>query len=482
MRAQRHEPVRISFSISGTNAKHIAHLIHLHIGQPDLAEAVGQPGAADRFSKRRRGNPSCFHLPAHKLRFLRTKTVESRAHNWRGGESRDFLLYGGIRIGSCRLWNRVHSLRLSYNAECGSGAAAASLPVLEPFAPGFDRLARILVGFIPHQPAGGIIMKKIVKIAAIVVGVLIIAAIAIPLLVNVNSFRPEIESNLSAALGRPVKVGNLSLSILSGSVEADQMSIADDPKFSNTPFIQAKTLKVGVELLPLVFSKQLNVTKIVIDHPEINLLRNREGVWNFSSLGNQSAQPAQAAGKSSSAPANISVAKLELTDGTITLGSTTVKRKPISYDKVNVDVRNFSFTNAFPLVVSAGLPGGGSLKIDGNAGPINSTDTSLTPVQAKVTLKKLDLSQSALVDPELGINGSADFDGTLASDGHIAKANGTLKATSLKLVPKGSPAGVPVNLVFAVEHDLKSESGKLMQGDIAIGKAVAKLTGTYNMH
>jgi len=325
-------------------------------------------------------------------------------------------------------------------------------------------------------------MKKIVKIAAIVVGVLIIAAIAIPLLVNVNSFRPEIESNLSAALGRPVKVGNLSLSILSGSVEADQMSIADDPKFSNTPFIQAKTLKVGVELLPLVFSKQLNVTKIVIDHPEINLLRNREGVWNFSSLGNQSAQPAQAAGKSSSAPANISVAKLELTDGTITLGSTTVKRKPISYDKVNVDVRNFSFTNAFPLVVSAGLPGGGSLKIDGNAGPINSTDTSLTPVQAKVTLKKLDLSQSALVDPELGINGSADFDGTLASDGHIAKANGTLKATSLKLVPKGSPAGVPVNLVFAVEHDLKSESGKLMQGDIAIGKAVAKLTGTYNMH
>ena len=57
-----------------------------------------------------------------------------------------------------------------------------------------------------------------------------------------------------------------------------------------------------------------------------------------------------------------------------------------------------------------------------------------------MNLTKLDLAQSALVDPELGITGSADFDGTLASDGHIAKANGTLKATSLKLVPKGSPA------------------------------------------
>ena len=122
------------------------------------------------------------------------------------------------------------------------------------------------------------------------------------------------------------------------------------------------------------------------------------------------------------------------------------------------------------------------MKIDGTAGPINSTDTSLTPVQAKVTLNKLDLAQSALVDPELGITGSADFEGTLTSDGHIAKASGTLKATSLKLVPKGSPAGVPVQVVFAVEHDLKNESGKLVQGDVSIGKALAKLTGTYDMH
>jgi len=324
-------------------------------------------------------------------------------------------------------------------------------------------------------------VKTVLKVIGIVLALLIVVAIALPFLVNVNSFRPQIESSLSSALGRPVKVSNLSLSILSGSVRADQLSIADDPKFGSAPFIQAKTLQVGVELRPLIFSKQLNVTRIVIDHPEITLLRNRDGVWNFSSVGNQPARSAKAAEITSSAPANVNVAKLDLTDGTVTLGSTTGKRKPIVYDKANVAMRNFSFTSAFPVTASVGLPGGGSLKIDGTAGPINSTDTSLTPVQAKVTLKKLDLSQSALVDPELGIAGSADFDGTLTSDGHMAKASGTLKATSLKLVPKGSPAGVPVQLVFAVEHDLKQESGKLVQGDVAIGKALAKLTGTYDM-
>ena len=325
-------------------------------------------------------------------------------------------------------------------------------------------------------------MKTVLKIVGIVVALLIVVAIALPFLVNVNNFRPQIESNLSSALGRPVKVGNLSLIVFSGSMGADQLSIADDPKFSSAPFIQAKSLRVGVELMPLIFSKQLNVTDLRIDHPEITLLRNREGVWNFSSLGNQSGQPARTAEKTTSAPANVNVAKLDLTDGTISLGSISGKRKPIVYDKVNVAVRNFSFTRAFPVIVSAGLPGGGSLKIDGSSGPINSTDTSLTPVQAKLNLKKLDLTQSALVDPELGITGSADFAGTLTSDGHIAKAGETLKATSLKLVPQGSPARAPVQVVFAVEHDLKQESGKLVQGDVAIGKALAKLTGTYDMH
>jgi len=321
-------------------------------------------------------------------------------------------------------------------------------------------------------------VKTALKVAGIVVAVLIVIAIAVPLLVNVNNFRPQIESNLSLVLGRPVKVGNLSLGVFSGSVGADQLSIADDPKFSSAPFIEAKSLQVGVELMPLIFSKQLNITKIVIDHPEMTLLRNREGVWNFSSLG-KSAQPAE---KTSSTAANVNVARLDLNDGTVTVGSLSGKRKPIVYSNVNITMRNFSFTDTFPVVASVGLPGGGSLKIDGTAGPINSTDTALTPVQAKLTIKKLDLSQSAIVDPELGITGTADFEGTLTSDGHIAKATGTLKATSLKLVPKGSPAGEPVQIIFAVEHDLKNESGKVVQGDIAIGKALAKLSGTYDMH
>ncbi|MFZ0591821.1 MAG: hypothetical protein WAM39_15255, partial [Bryobacteraceae bacterium] len=64
-------------------------------------------------------------------------------------------------------------------------------------------------------------MKRWLRIAGIAIAIVVLILIALPFLINVNSFRPKIESELSTALGRPVTVGNLSLFILSGSVGAD---------------------------------------------------------------------------------------------------------------------------------------------------------------------------------------------------------------------------------------------------------------------
>ena len=93
-------------------------------------------------------------------------------------------------------------------------------------------------------------MKTFFKVLGIIIALLIIAVIVVPFFIDANTFRPKLESELTDALGRQVKVGNLSLALWSGSVAADNISIADDPQFSKTPFVQAKSLKVGVELLP----------------------------------------------------------------------------------------------------------------------------------------------------------------------------------------------------------------------------------------
>jgi AsmA protein len=319
-------------------------------------------------------------------------------------------------------------------------------------------------------------MKSALKIVAIVVIVLLVVAIALPFIIDVNVFRPTIESDLSAALGRQVKVGNLSLSILGGRVAADDLSIADDPAFSKDPFIHAKALGVGVELIPLIFSKQLRVTDLTIEQPQVSLLRTADGKWNFSTLGSKADKTAS---KSSSANPDLSMGKLSVKEGSVSIVNISTRAKPQVYQNVNITVQNFSFTSNFPFTLSAGLPGGGNIKLDGAAGPIGAADAALTPVQAKITVTGLDLAASGFVEPASGIAGIADFNGTMSSDGRAARSDGTASVQKLKVSPKGSPAGREVVVKFATAYDLPKQAGQLTQGDVSIGKALAKLTGSY---
>jgi AsmA protein len=75
-------------------------------------------------------------------------------------------------------------------------------------------------------------MKRLLLIIGGLVGLLLVTAIALPFLIDPNRFRPLLEEKLTEALGREVKLGDLKLSILSGSVTASDLSIADNPAYS----------------------------------------------------------------------------------------------------------------------------------------------------------------------------------------------------------------------------------------------------------
>ena len=321
--------------------------------------------------------------------------------------------------------------------------------------------------------------KRWVRIVAIVVAALVVIMIAIPFLINVNSYRPQIESEASSALGRQVTIGDLSLSLFSGSVTAANVAIADDPAFGKSPFVTAKSLKIGVELMPLIFSKQIKITEITLQQPQIVLLKAANGTWNYSSIGAASNKPAQPQ-STQAAPTGVSVAKLKINDGVLTVGRANSKAKPRVYDKVNIQVSDFSETSQFPFKLTANTPSGGTVDIAGKAGPINSSDTAKTPFDCSVKVHNMNIAATGFIDSTSGIGGLATFDGTLTSDGSKAKAIGTFTGTKLTLAPKATPAPKVVVIRHTVDVDLDNESGTLTQGDIAIGRAQAHLTGTFN--
>ena len=334
-------------------------------------------------------------------------------------------------------------------------------------------------------------MKKPFIIVAVVVVVLLVIILALPYLIDVNQFKPKLQSDLGEALGRKVEVGNISLAIFSGGVALDNISISDDPAFSRTPFLTAKQLTVGVNLLPLIFSKKLEVRSFSIVDPEVSLWKNSAGVWNYSSMGAAGAKSKPQPGtspKSSSksddpaAGTDLSVEKLTVSDGKISVGTVGSRAKPLVYQEVNLEASDLSTTSQFPFKLSAKDPSNGALKVEGKAGPINQSDASLTPLDAKIDVQHLDLGASTgFLSPSSGIAGLVDFNGTLTSDGHEMSSKGMVKTSKLKLVANGAPSHVPVNVDYSTAYNLKRQIGELKQGDIRIGKALARLTGSYNM-
>jgi AsmA protein len=317
-------------------------------------------------------------------------------------------------------------------------------------------------------------MNKTLKIVLIVVGVLIVLVLVVPFLIPVNQFRPTIEEKASVALGRKVELGNLSLSLISGSISADNVTIGDDPKFSTSPFLTAKSLNVGVEIMPLIFSKALNVTGVTIDTPQVTLLHNAAGLWNYSSFGG----PAAKSKSSSNSAADLSVKKFELKNGSIIVGSTSSQKRS-TYDHVNVTASDVSLTTRFPVTVTADLPNGGKFKLDGTAGPVDEADTALTPLDAKLNVTGLDLASTGFLDSSAGLGGIADLDANLSSKGGEAQTKGNVKLSKALFIAGGAPAGVPLTVNFDTKYNLRKNAGVLQPSTLNIGSAAAHLSGTY---
>jgi AsmA protein len=325
-------------------------------------------------------------------------------------------------------------------------------------------------------------VKKTLKIVLIVVGVLAVVVLVAPFLIPVNQFRPIIEEKASAALGRKVQLGNISLSLISGSLSAENLSIGDDPKFSSAPFLTAKSLNVGVEMMPLILSKTLNVTDVTIASPRVTLLHNPAGVWNYSSLGAFAAK-AKAKGapekrSTTFGTEEVSVKKLMLSDGTIIVGSANSQKRS-TYDHVKVTASDVSLTSKFPVTVTADLPDGGKLKLDGTFGPVDEADTALTPLNAKLNVTDLNLASTGFLDSSVGLGGLLDLDGNLSSQGGEAETRGTVKLSKALLVAGGSPAGVPVTVNFNTKYNLRKNAGVLEPSKLNIGSAAAHLSGTF---
>lgn len=354
--------------------------------------------------------------------------------------------------------------------------------------------------------------KRWVKVVTVLFALVIILVFIVPLFVNADTFRPMIESDISSAVGRKVTLGHLSFSLWTGSIKADNIVIADDPNFSQQPFFQAKSLRIGVETGAFLFHREVHITNFVADSPEIHLISAQNGTWNYSSIGHSSPQNQQQAEQHSGAtptaqqparPANtpeqstpapstapqqqsstasgITIGDLKISNGSVIVSSNPPHGQPFVYNNVDVSVKNVSYTQSMPFTLTASLPANGTVHLDGAAGPINQQNTADTPLQATLSVKSFNPVKAGVLPASEGISMDADIEAQVHSDGHTLTSTGKVHALHLQLSPQGSPSPQPVDMGYKLSDDLQARTGRIEDLTVQAGSAAAHANGTFRM-
>jgi AsmA protein len=319
--------------------------------------------------------------------------------------------------------------------------------------------------------------KRWVKIAAGIAALFVLVVLLVPFFVNADTFRPTLQTQLSRTIGRQITLGHLSFSLLKGSLIAEDITIADDPTFSSAPFLQAKSLAIGVEVGPLLFSRQVRITRLAADAPSIRLIHAADGKWNFSSIGGAAAN--QNAQQESMLP-NLTVGELIIRNGSATV-ATPANGKQFVYSNINLTVHEFSFLKSFPFELAAKLPNSGSFTLKGEAGPISAKDAADSRFHAALTVKQFDPVASGAVDAAQGFSALLDIDAQATSDGSTLTSNGTIRATRLKLVPAGAPAAQPVNIHYSISDNFDTRTGQVADLSVKTGAVAVRITGGFKL-
>src|SRR5205814_1586284 len=344
-------------------------------------------------------------------------------------------------------------------------------------------------------------MKKL-GIALAVLGILFVIVIfAGPALVDVNSYRGRMQSELQSRLGRPVTLGQLHLRLLPLAFRADNVAVGEDPSFQSTrPFAQASELSVSVALWPLLH-KDVQVKSLTLNQPRIEMIRNAGGTWNFASLGQSPAAPATPqkppqrnvvpaqpapAKPSAATPApsenKFSLADLQINDGQLAVTDLQKRQSRSVYDHIDLLLQGFAPGKSFDFDAAAHLPATGNqlLKVKGNAGPIDNASPANTPAKLTIEAKQLAISglqrfpnAQALAGSDAIVSGTAEVNNAANN----LSSNGDLMLSDVKL--HVNQIGHPISANYAVANE--GNRLRISKGDLKLGETPLHITGTVNM-
>lgn len=174
-------------------------------------------------------------------------------------------------------------------------------------------------------------VRRRLRVALAVIAVLVLALV-VPPLINVNHYKGRIVQLISQSLGRPVRLSSVQVRLLPWpGFELSNLSVAEDPAYGAEPVLYANQVIASIRLLALLGGR-VEIGKISVDDASLNLVRAGPGRWNLDPLfRTAAAQTGSATGAHNVAP----LPYLEATNSRIDFKNGTEK---LPFSLVNADL------------------------------------------------------------------------------------------------------------------------------------------------
>lgn len=126
-------------------------------------------------------------------------------------------------------------------------------------------------------------LKKVLVAVGVLIGLFVVAAICVPIFVDANKFRPQIEKAVSENINGDLQLGKLSLSLWGGlHVGIDELVLSEKGSEGKKPIFSMKDAKLEIPILS-VFSGKPSVT-LAVKNPQIFVIKEKNGQINVLNL------------------------------------------------------------------------------------------------------------------------------------------------------------------------------------------------------
>lgn len=141
------------------------------------------------------------------------------------------------------------------------------------------------------------LLRRLLKWAVLFTLIVVCVDGVASLLVRRDRVRKRLDARLEAAFGRPVEVQNYSFSLWGGpTLEADGISVGEDPRFGHEYFLRADSLSVRLRWLSLLRGR-FELGALSLSSPTVNIVTDASGNWNLAEwLGHPAAPAANVVG------------------------------------------------------------------------------------------------------------------------------------------------------------------------------------------